>query len=68
MGFFYGEIEASSGGVVSVSDFRSGLMFESYWRRNSAHDCTGLHCTELFIITLPSSQYDLDTVEKDLKH
>ena len=36
--------------------------------RNSAYDCIALHCTEPFIITLPSSQYDLNNVERDVKH
>ena len=27
-----------------------------------------LNCTEPFIITLPSSQYDLSNVERDIKH
>ena len=40
--------------------------FES--RQNSSHDLTAFHCTELFIITLPSSRYDLNNVERDLKH
>ena len=27
-----------------------------------------LHCTEPFIITIPLSEYDLDNVERDIKH
>ena len=38
--------------------------FESQWRRNSAHDCTVLRPTKPFIITLPSSQYDLSKVKR----
>ena len=34
----------------------------------SAQDCTVFICTEPFIITLPSSQYDLNNVERDVKH
>ena len=30
--------------------------------------CIMLYCTEPFIITLPSSQYDLSNVERDVKH
>ena len=52
--------------MVSTGDL--GLRFESRWRQNSAHDCMTLHCTEPFIITLPSSQYDLNNVERDEKH
>ena len=36
-------------------------------RRNTAHDCKALHCTEPFIVTLPSSPYDLNSVERDVK-
>ena len=32
----------------------------------SSHDCTTLHCTEPFIITLPLSRYDLHTVVRDV--
>ena len=38
--------------------------FESQWRRNSAHDCAVLRPTKPFIITLPSSQYDLSKVKR----
>ena len=31
-------------------------------RINSAHDCMGLHCTELAFHHLPGSQYDLTLV------
>ena len=42
--------------VVSTLDFGSqGPWFESHWRQNSAHDFTVLHCTEHFIIILPSA-------------
>ena len=37
-------------------------------RLNSAHDCMAFHCTEAFIITFPSSKYDLNNVERDVKH
>ena len=30
---------------------------------NLAHDCTALHCIESLIITLSSSQYDLNTLQ-----
>ena len=29
---------------------------------------TALHCTGPFIITLPPSRYDLNNVERDVKH
>ena len=35
--------------------------------RISAHDCMALHCTEHFIIILPSTRYD-NNVERDVKH
>ena len=36
---------------------------------NSTHDyCTVLPCIEPFIIILPWSRYDLNNVEKDVKH
>ena len=34
----------------------------------SSNDITMLHCTEPFIITLTSSGYDLNNVERDVKH
>ena len=37
------------------------------WRRNSAHDCTVLHCTEPFIVIFPSSRYNLDEIKRDVK-
>ena len=36
--------------------------------RNPAHYYMPLNCTEPFIITLPSSRYDLSDVERDGKH
>ena len=42
--------------------------FESLRRRNLAHNCMALNCTESFIITHPSSWYDLNNVERDVKH
>ena len=54
--------------MVSAPDFGSrGPRFESCWRQNSAHDCMVLHCTEHFIVTLPSSRYDLNDIEGDVK-
>ena len=41
---------------------------ESHWRWNSAHDCTAFHCTEPFINILPLSPYDLNNVERGIKH
>ena len=41
------------------------LVFKSRWRRNSAHDCMALHCTE------PLSFFhhlNMTNVEKDVKH
>ena len=58
-----------SSGVVSTPDFGSqDPGFESLYKRNSAHDCMALHCTEPNIITLPSSLYDLNNVERDVTH
>ena len=37
--------------------------FESCLRRISAHECAAL-----FIITIPSSRYDVNNVERDVKH
>ena len=37
-------------------------------RQNSAHEGTVLYSTEPFIITLPSSQYNLNTFEGDVKN
>ena len=63
------QLRRPGGWVVSKPDFRSqGCRFEPRWRRNSAHDGTGRHCTESFIITLLSSRYELNNVERDLKH
>ena len=46
-----------------------GLNPAVWW--NSAHDCMVLHCTEPFIITLPSSQYiyifELRLLEKPIE-
>ena len=35
---------------------------------NSAHNCVVINCTEPLIIFLPSSQYDLSNVVRDVKH
>ena len=52
--------------MVSALAFRiRGHGFKSRWGWNSAHDCTALHCSELFIIILPLSQYDLNNVKLD---
>ena len=45
-----------------------GPGFEYCWRVNSAYDCMVLHHTEPFIIILSSSQYDLNNVERAVKH
>ena len=44
------------------------FWLESLWRRNSPYDCTVLLCTEPFSVTLSSFQYDLNNVERDVKH
>ena len=55
--------------MVNAPNFDSqGFGFKSYWRQNSAHGCMALLCTEPFIITLKSSRYDLNNVERDIKH
>ena len=47
----------------SAPDYGSrGPCFES------SHDCMALHCAEPFIIILPLPQYDLNNVERDVKH
>ena len=57
------------GRVVNTLDFGSwGLGFKPCWRWCSSHDCTALHCTKPFMITLPSSWYDLNNVERGIKH
>ena len=57
------------GRAVRAPDFGSqGPMFASCWRRNSALDCVALHCIEPFIITFPSSRYDLNNVDRYVKH
>ena len=37
-------------------------------RVNSVYVCLVYHCTESFIIALPLSWYDLNNVERDIKH
>ena len=55
--------------MVSTPDFESqDPGYESCWRRNSSRDCTMLHYTQPFIIILPFSRYDLNNVERDVKH
>ena len=41
---------------------------QSCQTQNSEHDCTSFRCREPFIIILPSSRYDLNNVERDVKH
>ena len=54
--------------MVSAVYFGSeGPGFESHWRWNSAHNCMAFHCAEIFIIILPSSRYELNNVERDIK-
>ena len=48
------------GRAVSALDFRSGGRGFRTW--------TALHCTEPFMFTLPSSQYDWNTVERDVQN
>ena len=49
------------GSVLSAPNCGSqGCWFDCCWRKDSAHYCTRLHCTKPFIITLPSSWYDLN--------
>ena len=43
------------------------LGFEFRWRWDSVLTGMALHCTEHFMFTIPSSWYDLNTVEKDVK-
>ena len=60
-------IALKHGQAVNTPDDRSwGTGFKYCWRQNSAHDCKALHCTESFIITFPSSQYDLNNVERNV--
>ena len=44
-----------------------GLGFESRWKWNSTRDCTTLHRTESFVISLLLSRYDLNNVERAVK-
>ena len=54
--------------IASAPDFGSrGLSFESRWRQDSFRTLTVLHCTEPFMFTLPSSWYDWNTAERDVK-
>ena len=55
--------------VVSAPAFRTrGPWFVSRCRYISAHDSMAFHCPEPFIITLQSSLYDLNNVERDVKY
>ena len=59
--------------MVSSPNFGlRGPKFESHppppTRWNSSYDCTSIHCTEPFIIALLLSGYDLNNVERDVKH
>ena len=57
------------GWVFSVPNIGSrGPELESCRRQNSAHDCMGLDCTEPLFITLSGSLYDLNDIERDVKH
>ena len=54
--------------AVSTPDFRSqGRGFESCWKWDSSWTLMVLHCTEPFMLTLPSSRYYWNTVERDIK-
>ena len=54
--------------MISSLDFGlCGPRFESISKRISDHECMVLHHTEHFIIIVPSSQYCLDNVERDIK-
>ena len=53
------------GHVVSAPELGPcSCGFEFRYRRNSARDFMMLYCTEPFNITLPTSWYDLDNVER----
>ena len=54
-------LNCSDSRVASAPDFGlQGPEFESYWRQNSGH------YKEIFIITLPLSNCDLNNVERDI--
>ena len=54
--------------MVSASDSGSEVpKFQLPWMRNSTRDYVAFHCTEPFIIALPSFQYDLYN-ERDVKY
>ena len=53
---------------LHLSLWKKFICKKSSWRQNSAYDCMALHCTEPFIIILPSTQYGLNNVEWDIKH
>ena len=62
------QLKRPRGRAVSAPDFRSrGLGFEYRWTRDSVLTLTALHCTELSMFTLPSSWYDWNTVELNVK-
>ena len=66
---FVDHLKCTGDRVVSGPNFGSrGLGFESCCWWNSTRDSTGLHCTQSSIITFPLSRYDLDNVERDVKH
>ena len=54
--------------VVNTPNFRSGVLVRIQLRHILTHDCTVLHCTKPFIISLPSSKYDFNDVERGVKH
>ena len=55
--------------VVSAPDFGSRLPYPNPGGRGiqPMTDCTELHCTEPFIIALPSSRNDSNNVERGVK-
>ena len=54
--------------MIRAPDFGPrGQRFELCWRLNSGHGRMALYCTEIFIITLPQSAYNLHNVERDVR-
>ena len=57
------------GKVVTASNYESQVCgFESCWRQNTAHVCVALHCTKPSNVSPLSSQYYLNSVERDIKY
>ena len=54
--------------VKSLAFLTSGHEFPGSLEENSGHYCSALGYIEPFINILPSSRYDLNNVERNVKH